>query len=241
MPRRTELQPTESDNDPYQIGAEIANAAQMLDDRRSAEYDGVIGSLPPWIPDNFVKEFRATGDRLLQTGYTAKQIRDLMAQEMRRYRYAVRNPEKPISYGGFLWPPAVGKDVSFLAHLKTAVRLGPEEGLAFLTDETHAKKVNKGERYAKHQSRNAKHPRGKIAKDGPTISQIIGRLALRQDEQAKDLWNALHGDLDVLELNPGYGPTGDIEYDFQEGRKSMTFGTFEKTVSQYRSGRKKLP
>ncbi|MDK2744624.1 MAG: hypothetical protein NDI90_17125 [Nitrospira sp. BO4] len=218
---------------------ETSRALQLL---KSERYDGVLGALPLEIPGNFQKEFHAARTRLLGAGYTAKQIRDLMAQEMRRYRYAVRNPEKPVSYGGFLWPPAVEKDVSFLAHLKTAVRLGPEEGLAFLTDDTHAKKVNKGERYGKHQSRNAKHPRGKIEEaDGQTIDEIIGRLALtRPHDRAKDLWDAFYGTLNVLLLDPEDDGLK-MKYKTSSNKKSINFSTFEKTVSQYRTGKKNLP
>ena len=242
MPKNKASESTNPENDPYQwVDAAVADTHQTVLTRLSLKYDGVMGKPDEWVPQNFQLEFQNARNRLLDGGYTVEQVRDLMAKEMRRSRYAYCNPKNPVSYGGFVWPPEVRSDVLTLAHLKTAVRLGPEKGLAFLTDEAHAKKVNKGERYGKHQSRNAKRPRGKIWNGGLTISQIIGRLARRQDERAKDLWGAFHGELDELGLNPQYSSMGIIEYDTEAGRKSMTLGTFEKTISQYRTGKKKLP
>ncbi len=242
MPKRKDSQVPVSDADPDQsVDAAVTNNAKILRDRLSLEYDGVMGKPADWIPENFQRDFQAARNRLLDAGYTANKIRGHMAKEMRRSRYALRNPLTPIWYGGFAWPLEVLSDVLTLAHVKRAVRLGREKGLAFLTDETHAKKVNKGERYGQHQSSNAKRPRGKIREGGPTISQIIGRLSRRQGQSAKDLWDAFYGELDEQGLNPQYMSTGSIAFDFKMERKPITFGTFEKTVSQYRTGKKKLP
>jgi hypothetical protein len=235
------------------VAGAVREGLKKLRSRNDIPYDGVVGEPDEWIPENFRQEFRAARNRLLDSGHTATQVRALMAQEIRqvrtlmanerrRYQQTPSKPETPISYSGFLWPPAVAKDVSLLAHIKTAVRLKPEKGLAFLTDQKHAEKIKKGERYRQHQSRIAKHPRGKIEESGLTINQIIGRLARRQGESAKELWNAFYGELDDLGLNPQENSqTGAIEFNFKERRESRTFGTFKKTVSHYRTGKKKLP
>ena len=72
---------------------------------------------------------------------------------------------------------------------------------------------------------------------------MIGRLANgRPDESAKDLWPHFYSKLDEHSLYPKENTQkGVIEYDFKSKQKTITFGTFEKVVSQYRTGRKKLP
>lgn len=220
----------------------VAESFKELRARAGQRYDGVLGSLPEWIPANFHREFEAARNRLLDAGYTAGRVRALMAQEARRYRRAIRHEHDPISYDGFLWPPAVRNDVLSLARLKTAVRLGKEKGLAFLTDQDHADKVMKGDRYGRHQSGNAKHPRGKLEEaDGQTINEIIGHLVLANTgERAKELWNRFKGELEDLGLNPKeHTNEWVIGYDCNDKRKSLTFRRFENVVSQFRTGRKK--
>jgi hypothetical protein len=222
----------------------VLESANTLRARDNHLYDGVLGYPPDWMPGNFRREFHEARNRLLDAGYNAKQVRDLMSREFRRDREAVRNSTNAVSYDGFLWPLSVRRDVRTLARLRTAVRLKREKGLAFLTDPTHANEVKKGEQYGRHQRGIAKNPRGKIEEaGGETINEIIGRLAKTMgDERAKDLWPHFYSKLDEHTLNPKEDKEkGVIEYDFKGRRKPITFGTFEKVVSQYRTGRKKLP
>jgi len=246
MPRRKVNQPqpvvdTRYDN----LDEWVSESANVIRTRVTSRYDGVLGTPDSWIPENFQREFTTARNRLLDGGYTADQVRNLMAQEIRRYRIAVRNPLNPISYGGFPLPPPVRTDVLVLAHIKTAVRLGPEKGLAFLTDQSHADKVQMAERYRQDQSRKAKRPRGKLFEaNGQTINEIIGRLAKgKPDDSAKELWPHFYSELDDYHLNPKEDDQKSvIEYDSNDGgRKTIAFGTFKKLVSQYRTGRKKLP
>ena len=223
----------------------VHESASVLRGRDDQPYDGVLGTPPEWLPENFQREFKGARNRLLDAIiYTPNQVRDLVATEFRRDRKAIRNPTKAVSYDGFLWPLSVRRDVRTLASLCTAVRLGKEKGLAFLTDQSHANKVKKGEQYGRHQSRIAKNPRGKLEGDeGQTINEIIGRLAIgRPDESAKELWPHFYSELDGHTVNPKMDDQrGAISYDFNSKRKSITFGTFEKVVSRYRTGRQKLP
>lgn len=222
----------------------VQESASDLYGRNNRPYDGVLGIPSGWIPENFQREFKEARNKLLDAGYKPNQVRDFISKEFRSNRKALRNPTKAVSYDGFLWPLTVWRDVRFLAHIRTADRLGPEKGLAFLTDPAHASKVKKGEQYGKHQSRVAKNPRGKIEEaEGKTINEMIGRLAkARPDESAKELWSHFHSELDGHTVNPKMDDQrGAISYDFNSKRKSITFGTFEKVVSRYRTGREKLP
>lgn len=223
----------------------VRESANALRARDNHLYDGVLGCPPDWMSDNFHREYKGARNRLLDAGYDPEQIRYFMTEELRRDREAVRNPTKAISCDGFLWPPSVRGDVRALARIQTAARMKPEEGLAFLTDQTHANKVKKAEQYRRHQSRIAQNPRGKVEDaGGETINEMIGRLAERMgDESAKGLWPHFYSKLDDHSLNPKEdSQKWVIEYDFKKSKqKTITFGTFEKVVSQYRAGRKKLP
>jgi hypothetical protein len=96
------------------------------------------------------------------------------------------------------------------------------------------------------QSVRAQGPRGKIiVDDGVTsISKIISELALSkeyEDETAKELWLRFIGDLDALHLNPKEDDDETyIEYDFNGGRKQITFKHFATEVSAFRTGKKSV-
>ena len=245
MPPRKMSHPNSAQNNlDEKIDSWVRESANELRARDHQQYDGVLGYLPEWMPDNFHREFKEARNRLLDAGHNAKQMLDFISEEILRDREALRKPTKAVSYDGFLWPPSVRGDVRALARIQTAVRLRKEKGLGFLTGQAHANKVKKGEQYGKHQSRIAQNPRGKIeGAEGETINEMIGRLAKgRPDESAKELWVHFYSKLDEHSLNPHEEiQKGVIDYDFKSKRKTITFGTFAKVVSQYRTGRKKLP
>ena len=216
----------------------------MLRAREQAPYDGVLGRLPAWIPENFHRMFSDARNRVLDEGYTPQYVQTVMSEERQRNDEALRLPTMAISYEYFPCPPDVRRAVRTLIHLQAAVELGKDQGLAFLLDPPHANAVKKGEQYGQHQSRIAKHPRGKFdGREGETINDLIGHLARRRpDESAKELWSHFHNTLDEEDLDPHeQRDTATMTYDFNGKRKSLTFGTFEKVVSQYRTGKKKLP
>ncbi len=216
----------------------------MLRAREQAPYDGVLGRLPTWIPENFHRMFSEARNRLLDEGHRPQDVQALMARERQRERTALRHPTKAISYDGVLWPPELRRTIRTLLHLQTTVELGKDNGLAFLLDPSHASTVKKGEQYGQHQSRIAKHPRGKFdGPDGDTINDLIGHLARRRpDESAKELWSHFYSKLDEEELDPEESLDSTIiTYDFNGRRKPLTFGTFQKVVSLFRTRKKKLP
>lgn len=239
-----------------------------LQKRNAASYDGVLGTLPEWVPANFDREFHATRNRLLATyshqdllGYIAE-VRDM---SMRGDRDAGEFAELVMLADGLetaepsgmltgtycrpRTPFQIMADVSILAQIQEAVKLGPEAGLALLTDMEHAKTATIGAKNRWVNSVKAKKSRGKVGADGETNSQIIGRLALDgeyRELSAKELLTHYISELDRLELDPTETPADDdwtklvIEYDFKDGRKQITGGQFAKVVSDYRTKKKLL-
>jgi len=213
--------------------------------RNAAPYDGVMGTLPDWVPANFDREFHAIRNRLIST-YEHADLLDYIA-EMRdmgmqgdRDRGTYYRPRTPFQ---------IIADVSILAQFQEATRLGPVDGLALLTDTEHAKTATIGANNRVGQSKKAKLLRGKVGDDGETNSQIIGRLALAgeyRELSAKELLMHYISELDRLELDPDETHAGDdwtklvIEYSFKDGRKQITGGQFAKVVSDYRTKKKLL-
>jgi hypothetical protein len=234
--------------------------------RHAAPYDGVMGTLPDWMPANFHREFDAIRGRLLAT-YSRADLLDYVA-EMRDMGMlgnrdagefaelvSLADDLETTSPSGMLTgtysrprtPFKIMADVSTLAQIQEAVRLGPVEGLALLTDQEHAKTATIGANNRIEQSKKAKLLRGKVGDGGETNSQIIGRLALAREYRelgAKELLMHYISELDRLGLDPKETPAGDdwkklvIEYSFKEGRKKITGGQFAGVVSDYRTGKK---
>ena len=219
--------------------------------RDAAPYDGIMGSLPEWVPDNFHREFHTIRDRLLKK-YTHEHLLHSIATgiaEARNIKGMLTGEPLDLTKGPFEFSEVRGvREVSFLARLKGAVELGPESGLALLTDTQHAGRVKKGKNYGQHQSGIASNNRGKVGDNGKTINEIIGVLAMATEHQelsAKELWNHFLAELDCLLLEPKEIPheSGDLkkmkcEYDFKGGRKSIGFGQFQTVVGRYKKRKK---
>lgn len=104
--------------------------------------------------------------------------------------------------------------------------------------------------HIKRQSEKAKKPRSKIGDEKKPMGNVVGKLALaneHREDSAKELWIRFFGELAYLGLDPKETPheSGDFnksayEYDYNDGRKKMTFGQFAKVVSAFRT-EKKLP
>lgn len=227
-----------------EINKTIASDLLVLNERAKMTYDGVVGTLPLWMPNNFHAEFEQTRSRVLNEGYKPQSMRTYIDELIATTKVASANSKKKPLYIRPSIPLGIRKELNFLAHIWVASQMDEREGLAFLTDQTHARQVIMGKKYGELQSSKAKRPRGKIEEaDGETINEMIGRLSKRRpDESAKELWVHFHSKLDEHSLNPNEdSQKGGIEYDFKSKRKTITFGTFKKVVSQYRTGRKKLP
>ena len=140
--------------------------------RDSLPFDGIMGSLPNWVPDNFQRQFHTIRDRLLAK-YTHKQLLDILDKgiaEARNLRGMLTGKSMDITTGPFEFSEVKGvREASFLVRMMDAVILGPEKGLALLTDPDHAKTLKIGANNRIRQTEKAKLHRGKVGYDGDTL------------------------------------------------------------------------
>lgn len=225
-----------------EIGQTLKSISKALQDRSSQDYDGVLGTPPSWMYSNVHAEFEQTRNRVLRLGYDPDSVRSWVQEEIATQEAAFADEEKP-QYVRSSIPLEIRKDINTLALVWQAEQLGPDKGLALLTDTSLAGQVAKGKNYGRHQSRIAKQPRGKVGDDEETISQIIGRLGAEEGlerETAQELWDPFFNSLGERRLDPKRidHPTdpkkNKIEYNVKDSRKSITYGQFENVLSQYR-------
>lgn len=93
--------------------------------------------------------------------------------------------------------------------------------------------AERGRQHSTQQSKRAKKPRSKL-------TDIIKQLTHQHPEEtAKELWPHLNSAMDNEGLNPKAIEHFDkwkYEYDFGDGRKTITFGQFANIVSELKSG-----
>lgn len=156
------------------LDAALADVGDAMEQLNAPAYDGILGRLPEWIPANFHKEFRTIRARLLET-YSHTNLLDYIA-EMRSIGMLTETtfsrPRTPFN---------IMADVSTLAHFQEAVRLGPVEGLALLTDNEHAGQVIHGKKF----------PGRKPGSIGTVRKFIRARLAKNHAATNEELWDAI--------------------------------------------------
>lgn len=203
--------------------------------RENAEYDGIMGKLDNWIPENFHNEFSAIRNKLLATyphrdllAYIAEMRREYGGQghrdagelaELIELHGALQERELGLTPGGMFsgafrprTPAPIWRDVYRLAIFQEAVELGQEKGLPLLLGDELAKTATIGTNTRREQSKKAQLPRGKLGDDGEPNSQIIGRLALAAEYKelsAKELFTHYLSELDRLNLDPDEKANGD--------------------------------
>jgi hypothetical protein len=220
----------------------LTACSKELTSRSEPEYDGVLGTPPVWMFSTVHAEFEQTRNRVLRLGYDPDSVRSWIQEEIATQEAAFADENNP-QYVRSSIPLDIRKDINTLAWVWQAKQLGPDKGLALLTDTNLAGQVAKGKNYGRHQSRIAKQPRGKVGDDEETISQIISRLGDEEGlerETAQELWGPFFNSLGERRLDPKRidHPTdpkkNKIEYNVKDSRKSITYGQFENVLSQYR-------
>ncbi len=149
MPHNKKRCPVTTDGDDLDgILDEPAMEATLkaVQDRSKARYDGVLGTLPDWVPRNFHDDFEGARNRVLGEGYELEVVQTMIKEEIKtgRAEYTRRFTPFPLprDIKAFL------KDINTLAHIKMAVAMEKVRGLAFLTDAAHAGRVVKGEQFS---------------------------------------------------------------------------------------------
>ncbi len=204
---------------------------QGLKERASQKYDGVVGTLPDWMPPDFHLQFEDARNQLLT---------QLSHAEVFSYLKEYGKYLKPKYDGRPRFPIAYTKLIGTLHYIQKAVSLDETKGLGWLVGSIAAGKIEKGRKYSTHQSNIAKRPRGKVGDNGENIEDIIENLTGNEEATAQDLWGHFHSALDDHQLNPEETPhktdsaKSTITYDFKDGRKSITFGRFATVLSQLR-------
>jgi len=199
----------------------------VLNERAKKKYDGVVGTLPDWMPPDFHLQFEDARNQLL---------RQLSYTEVFSYLKEYGKYFKPKYDGRPRFPIAYTKLIGALHYIQKAVSLGEEKGLAWLVGPTAARKLDMGNRYSKHQSSNAQKSRVKVGDDGDTIKDIIGKLALsrvHEDKSAKELWSHFYSALDERDMDPKE-ENNQITYDFKNNRRPITFRRFANVCADYR-------
>lgn len=217
---------------------EAVQAALNECNRRDAQpYDGIVGTLPEWVPQPFHRDFHFIQGKLLSE---LKQSED----DIRRY---IKVYEQEDSFQSMLSsiPIRVFDYIGPLWKYKRAVEAGREEGLKILLGDKAAEEIARGKRAAERQSTRAKKRRGRLDYSDETIADVVKRVKKNHPTlSAKQLWAHFWSELESLGLNPqeAVHPSDlnkvAIWYDFRTGRRSITFGWFAVLVSRSRLKKK---
>ena len=120
-----------------QIQRDILKALDIIDARCKAEYDGVLGSLREWVPEPVQKSFIAARNRVIDTWEYEPHV---AVEWLDRFVTIGTDKDEwfyPAVYpcGRELDPDYFTDTIGYLAHLRWAVSLGPENGIYILGGE----------------------------------------------------------------------------------------------------------
>jgi hypothetical protein len=175
---------------------------KAIQERARARYDGVLGTLPDWVPRNFHNDFEGARGRVLDEGYKPEVVQALITERMKSLRAVYTRPFIPSPIPRDI--RTFFRDINTLARIKTAVAMRKVKGLAFLTDPIHATRVLKGERFASGGSaKKGKEyePRASIRKLCAYIRSVqLGDVlqALRDPERCNELYESTSDPIGVL-------------------------------------------
>lgn len=218
----------------------------------------LMGNLPDWMPEANRVMFIHNRDALLrlhklsedEIGEQVAEVLEVHAENMADRLYVIHQEISRSAVGGKPVDEIVArreKMIRVMARVVQAVRLGPEAGLALLTDAEHAKTATIGAKNRIGQTKKAKLLRGKVGDEGETITEIITELATMREHRnctAKEIWNPFISALEKRDLDPVENEANPdwkkwtICYDYKEGRKSITGGRFANVVYNARDNKK---
>lgn len=165
---------------------------KAIQKRARARYDGVLGTLPDWVPRNFHDDFKGARGRLLDEGYEPEVLQALVTERMQSSRAVDTRPFIPSPIPKDI--KTFFRDINTLAHIKTAVDMEKLKGLAFLTDSAHAAKVAKGDQFSSGGA-SKKGKEGQLKKGIKRICSVIQSTRFKEVlsviRNEDDRWDAL--------------------------------------------------
>lgn len=94
---------------------------KIIEQRNNAEYDGVLGLPPAWMPDPLVQEFRVTRNKLLDGGLSQKEIKSFM--EGRAFMFDLDIERPP------LVPANIIPSIDVLNYIYGIFQMGSDKGI----------------------------------------------------------------------------------------------------------------
>ena len=201
-----------------------------IEQRKNVSFNGVMGSMPEWMPPFHRNEFLRIRDNLLNDTYdydgelTSEAKIIVWIDEYQMMGETDRQANIPLEL-----MEVIGK----LYQYRHAVKLGEIEGLRFLAGDYAVM----GKRTSITASKNAEKPRPKKNCEQVTLDSIIKTLKQNHpDEKPSEVW--VHFKTAIKEWSDAdckeYGEKDSRSYHYEIGdeRGSIAYGTFRKKLNK---------
>ncbi len=204
----------------------------LLKWRDSQPYDGVLGQVDNWVPDEIKDEFCSIRNKLLDAMNYKEPVK---VKKIREWIDEFYKKEKLQGDGiyrrSIVIPPKFRRDVSYLALIQTANSLGEPDGLPMLVREM----ALMGKRKSISTSINASKPRPKKNDYGETLDSVITTLKRNHsNEKLGEIWVHLKTVLEEWSdgdcKESGEEDSKRYIYKIDDRQYSITYGTFRKKL-----------
>lgn len=148
--------------------------------RSAQEYDGVLGTPPSWVPQNFQSEFSSIRNKLINSGHSVDDLHFYIKEVTDINNISVANTESddpPVFRPRT--PFDIWSEVTTLAFIQKAVQLGEEQGLILLIGEPTATAAIQGKKFTTGRKPNT---------GGPIRKKIAALLAKNPSMKNPQLW-----------------------------------------------------
>lgn len=207
---------------------------KLLEWRDSQPYDGVLGQVDNWVPDEIKDEFRSIRNKLLDAMNYKELVKvKIIRQWIDEFYKKEKLQEDGIYRRSIVIPPKFRRDVSYLALIQTANSLGEPDGLPMLVREM----ALMGRRKSISSSIIASKKRPKKNYNGETLDSVITTLKRNHhNEKPSELWVHLKpviekwSDGDCKES--GEKDSRTYYYGIDEERGAIAYGTFRKKLKK---------